>query len=92
MSLDPILTGACELQDFCQARGWHFCFIGAIAVQRWGEPRFTADADLTLLSGFGSEEQFIEPLCAHFRPRPPKRTWEAKRVIATSLLWCRLIP
>ena len=69
MSLDPILAAACELEDFCRARTWRFCFIGGIAVQRWGEPRFTADADLTLLTGFGQEETFIEPLCAHFQPR-----------------------
>ena len=69
MSLDPILSAASELEQFCSARGWQFCFIGGLAVQRWGEPRFTADADLTLLTGFGNEEQFIDPLCAHFRPR-----------------------
>src|SRR5437016_14231755 len=69
MSLDPILSAASELEQFCSARGWQFCFIGGIAVQRWGEPRFTADADLTLLTGFGGEEKFIDPLLSHFRPR-----------------------
>jgi hypothetical protein len=69
MTLDPILAAANELQGFCQASRWEFCFIGGIAVQRWGEPRFTADADLTLLTGFGGEEEFIERLCNHFRPR-----------------------
>jgi hypothetical protein len=69
MSLDPILTAAWELQEFCGARGWRFCFIGGIAVQRWGEPRFTADADLTLLTGFGGEESYVDPLCSHFNPR-----------------------
>lgn len=69
MSLDPILAAACALQEFCGARGWQFCFIGGLAVQRWGEPRFTADADLTLLTGFGGEESFIDPLVSHFRPR-----------------------
>jgi hypothetical protein len=69
MSLDLILTAAWDLQRFCDARGWRFCFIGGIAVQRWGEPRFTADADLTLLTGFGGEESFIDPLLSHFRAR-----------------------
>ena len=64
MNLDPILAAACELEEFCRSRAWKFCFIGGIAVQRWGEPRFTADADLTLLTGFGDEESYIEPLCA----------------------------
>ena len=53
MNLDPILSAASELEGFCRAHRWQFCFIGGIAVQRWGEPRFTADADLTLLTGFG---------------------------------------
>lgn len=69
MNLDPIMAAAWELQEFCGARGWRFCFIGGIAVQRWGEPRFTADADLTLLTGFGGEESFIDPLLSQFRPR-----------------------
>lgn len=69
MRLDPILDGACELEEFCRAHRWQYCFIGGIAVQRWGEPRFTADADLTLLTGFGNEERFVDPLLSHFHPR-----------------------
>lgn len=69
MSLDPVLSAASELQEVCAVHGWRFCFIGGIAVQRWGEPRFTADADLTLLTGFGDEESFIDPLLSRFRPR-----------------------
>jgi len=40
-------------------------------VQRWSEPRFTNDADLTLLTGFGSENAFIRPLLEVFVPRRP---------------------
>jgi hypothetical protein len=60
-----------ELQGFCEARGWRFCFIGGIAVQRWSNPRFTHDADMTLLTGIGAEENFIDPLLAQFRERSP---------------------
>ena len=67
--MKDIIAGAVELQSFCEARGWRFCFIGGLAVQRWSEPRFTHDADLTLLSGFGSEEGFIDPLLANFAAR-----------------------
>jgi hypothetical protein len=67
--LSPILEAALELQAFCVAQGWRFCFIGGIVVPRWGEPRTTADADLTLLAGFGSEEGFVDSLLAAFRPR-----------------------
>lgn len=64
-----VLSAAAELQSFCQSHSWRFCFIGGIAVQRWSEPRFTHDADLTLLSGFGDEELFVDLLLAQFRAR-----------------------
>ncbi len=55
--MNPIFAAAYDLQTFCEGAGWLFCFVGGIAVQRWGEPRFTQDADLTLLTGFGDEER-----------------------------------
>lgn len=69
--MNPIFAAALELQEFCQSRGWRFCFIGAVAVQRWGEPRLTEDADLTLLTGFGGEEVFVDALLGAFRSRRP---------------------
>ena len=67
--MSPILQAAIDLQAFCRARTWRFCFIGGIVVPRWGEPRTTADADLALLTGFGGEEAFVDALLASFRPR-----------------------
>ena len=69
--MNDVIAAALELQTVCQNQGWQFCFIGGIAVQRWSEPRFTDDADLTLLTGFGSEEAFIAPLLQAFSPRRP---------------------
>ena len=66
-----VLEAAGQFQQFCQNQQWQFCFIGGIAVQRWGEPRLTQDADLTLLTGFGKEEQYIDALLGHFAPRRP---------------------
>ena len=43
--------------------------IGGLAVQRWGEPRQTRDVDVTLLTGLGGEEQFIDPLLVRYQPR-----------------------
>jgi hypothetical protein len=57
------------LQTFCDKQGWRSCFIGGIAVQRWGEPRVTRDVDLTLLTGFGSEDDFLDPLLAAYQAR-----------------------
>jgi hypothetical protein len=59
------------LQAVCQAQGWRFCFIGGLAVLRWGEPRETVDADLTLLTGFDHEQEFIDELLKHFEGRIP---------------------
>lgn len=51
------------------ARGWEFCVIGGLAVQRWGEPRTTLDADLTLFTGIGEEEQYATALLGRFSSR-----------------------
>jgi hypothetical protein len=69
--VNPILETALEVQRFCRSRGWRFCFIGAIAVQRWGEPRLTQDVDLTVLSGFGPEAEYADALLAAYRSRIP---------------------
>ena len=60
---------ALELQEFCDQRDWKFCVIGGIAVLHWGEPRFTMDLDLTLLTGFGAEESYVDEWLAHYDPR-----------------------
>jgi hypothetical protein len=57
---------AVEIQALCAGRGWKCRVIGGLAVQRWGEPRQTRDVDLTLLAGLGGEEQFIDPILAHY--------------------------
>ena len=67
--MDRLITVAAELQEFCSKRRWKFCFIGGIAVQEWSEPRMTDDVDLTLLTGFGGEEAFIDELLRHYPSR-----------------------
>lgn len=60
--MTPLLEAARDLQAFLIERQWKFCIIGGLALLRWGEPRFTRDVDVTLLSGFGREDEFIAPL------------------------------
>jgi len=69
--INHVFEAALELQRFCESQQYRFCFIGAVALQRWGDPRVTRDAGLTLLTGFGGEERFISGLIQHFRPRRP---------------------
>jgi hypothetical protein len=64
-----VLRAAEELQRYCRSREWRFCFIGGIGLLRWGEPRLTIDADLTLLAGFGNEAPFVDGLLEHFQGR-----------------------
>jgi hypothetical protein len=67
--LAGVMTAAQEVEAFCRNKRWQFCFIGGIAVQRWGMPRFTQDVDLTLLTGLGNEAAFIDALLQHFPAR-----------------------
>lgn len=46
--MNALIRAAADLQSVCEQHGWKFCFIGGLAVQRWGEPRETIDVDLTL--------------------------------------------
>ncbi len=64
-----LVEAAREIQDFCDSKGWRFCFIGGIAVQHWGEARLTRDADLTIFTGIGDEVRYIDELLARFAAR-----------------------
>jgi hypothetical protein len=57
-----LFASAFSLQQALIAANLRFCFIGGIVLQRWGEPRFTADIDLTLLCPFGDELRLVEVL------------------------------
>lgn len=69
--MNPLFEAAVEFQRFCEDRGWAFCFIGGLAVQRWGEPRVTKDVDLTLITELGAEQVFIDGLLTCFDSRIP---------------------
>jgi len=67
--METVIPAALEIHTFIKKQGWKFCVIGGLALQRWGEPRLTVDADLTVLTGFGGEEHYIDTLLKSFRPR-----------------------
>jgi len=67
---DPILQAAAEIQHFFDQPLWSHCIIGGVALLYWGEPRLTRDVDITLLAGYGREDEFILPvLDGPFRSR-----------------------
>lgn len=69
--MNAIFAAALQVEQACRSNRFAFCFIGGLAVQRWGQPRMTADVDLTLLTGFGGEEPYVDALLATFAGRLP---------------------
>lgn len=67
--MNALIRAAADLQAVCETRQWRFCFIGGLAVLRWGEPRETVYVDLTLITGFGHERDFVSVLTTAFQPR-----------------------
>lgn len=60
---------AWRLARFFTDRGIAYAIIGGFAVQRWGQPRFTRDVDVTILLPPGSEEATLREMVAAFPAR-----------------------
>ena len=67
--MNELFKAAKEVTDFMAEREWRFCLIGGLAVVCWGEVRFTQDADISLLTGYGDEARFARPLLERFSGR-----------------------
>ncbi len=67
--MSTIIETACAVETYFRDRQWRFCHIGGIAVIRWGEPRFTRDVDIALLTGFGREQEYLIALLSEYKPR-----------------------
>jgi hypothetical protein len=64
-----IIGAAGEVQRTLSSAGFRFCFIGGLALQRWGEQRYTRDVDLTLLCPFGEERATARRLATLLKTR-----------------------
>jgi hypothetical protein len=69
VTFGPILDAALAAQAAYESIGSRGCVIGGVALQRWGEPRFTADADLSVLVAPGDEARVIQALLARLSAR-----------------------
>jgi hypothetical protein len=67
----PIFDAACELERACAGAGFAFCFVGGIAVQRWGKARPIADVNAIVHTGYGTEARFVDALLGTFTGRTP---------------------
>ncbi len=70
-ALADLLSAAARVQASLTRHDWKFCFIGGVAVQRWSNPRFTQDLNLTFLTGFDREKEFVDALLRELSPRLP---------------------
>lgn len=68
-NMNHLFQAGVEIQQFFQKRDWPFCFIGGLAVLRWGEPRMTGDLDVCLLCGLGNEEKYVHIILNNFKSR-----------------------
>jgi len=62
---------AAELDALLAEWGWRYCFIGGLALQRWGQPRLTNDIDLTILTDSGLEVHYVDKLLGLYNGRLP---------------------
>ncbi|MFC1759201.1 hypothetical protein ACFL2H_10620, partial [Planctomycetota bacterium] len=79
---------ALELQAFLESESFCFCFIGGLAVQRWGQPRTTDDIDLTVVTEFGEERAVAKRMLARYQSRhsdPLQFVAEARILLLTDL-------
>jgi hypothetical protein len=69
--LNGLIEAAQEVCAFLAKHDWEYCVIDGLAVQQWGEPGTTLDADLTLLTGWGEEVSFATTILDRFESRVP---------------------
>lgn len=64
-----LIGAAWQAQEQLSGAGFRFCFIGGLALLRWGEPRYTQDIDLSVLCPYGEELATARRLAQLFQPR-----------------------
>jgi hypothetical protein len=58
-----------EVHDFFSKEDIPYAIIGGIALQHWGEPRFTRDVDVTVLVPMGKEIEGLGKILSFFPAR-----------------------
>ena len=65
----PPLAAAWEVHEFLTAHQINYALIGGLAVQFWGEPRLTVDADLTVATPLEEPEDLVRQIVERFPSR-----------------------
>ena len=67
------LIEACgEIDRFFRQKDIPYVIIGGMALQHWGQPRFTRDVDVTILVPPPQEEKTLKKILTVFTPRIPQ--------------------
>lgn len=74
-----VLSVAAEVAAFLEELDVPYAIIGGLAVQHWGEPRFTRDVDVAVLAPSAQQAALLEALAARFQPRIPDAVAFARR-------------
>ena len=65
----PQIKAMVEVHEFMTSQQIPYMIIGGMALQYWGEPRFTRDVDITILIPWKQEKKLLEKICSTFLPR-----------------------
>ena len=63
-----LLVSLNKINDYLIKENILFCLIGGLAVQIRGEPRFTDDIDICILSDLENQEIIIDKVISNFTP------------------------
>lgn len=69
--LPDLAAAAQEVLAVLDAVSVPACLIGGLVVQRWGQPRATADVDFSVLAPYGDEAPVLDALLERFTGRRP---------------------
>jgi hypothetical protein len=67
--MEPLAEALASLKEFLQQQGVGHMVVGGLANSVWGQPRFTADADVVVLLGGRSIAEFVESMATGLRFR-----------------------
>lgn len=85
--MNPRFDAAWEIHNFLVANKIPYAIIGGTALPRWGDPRFTRDVDLVVMTPLeGGMEKFVRALLEKFSSRLPDPIAFARRTRMV-LIW-----
>jgi len=67
--VNPQLEAVWELHKFLRAHNLDYAVIGGIAIQKWGEPRFTRDVGISVAASLGDSADLVRLITERFPSR-----------------------